>query len=435
VKFAFITPRYGAEIVNGAEHVCRLLAEQACERHDVDVLTTCARDPETWKNDYAEGADRVRGVLVRRFNVGAGREPEALRNLSMRLQTTAHSRADELEWVRRSGSTSPGLLDYLKRQHRNYDALVFFSYRAGTTIHGLPVAPDRSVLFPCAQMEPALRFGIAREALDAPAAVGYMSGAERRIVRAHSWRVPRVEEIVGVGVDAAPEARYPRLQQEESTVPDVDVASDQPAADSEAEEPPAHLSARGVLFRRRHRLPARFAFYGGRIDSGNGTEELLEYFDSFAALNGDGMGADAHGTRAALVVMGVKMMKMPAEPWLTLAGVLHERDRMAALEAADVALAPDPDDIGAEHVLQGFAVGTPVVASARNLAAVEHCRKSNGGLYYANREEFVEAMRVVMSNPRVRERLGGNGRRYVQQNYRWEAVLARFERLVGKVKR
>ena len=70
MKFAFITPRYGADVGSGAEHACRLIAEQVCERHDVDVLTTCARDRRNWKNEYSEGADRVRGVLVRRFSVG-----------------------------------------------------------------------------------------------------------------------------------------------------------------------------------------------------------------------------------------------------------------------------------------------------------------------------------------------------------------------------
>jgi glycosyltransferase involved in cell wall biosynthesis len=55
-------------------------------------------------------------------------------------------------------------------------------------------------------------------------------------------------------------------------------------------------------------------------------------------------------------------------------------------------------------------------------------------LYYASRNEFVEALRVLMSNPRLRERLGENGRTYVRNSYRWEAVLGRFERLVGHVK-
>ena len=430
MKFAFITPRYGAEITHGAEHVCRLLAEQVSERHDVDVLTTCARDGETWKNDYPEGADRIRGVLVRRFSATGARDNEALRNLTLRLSTNAHSHADELEWMRRTGSVSSGVVDHLKRQHRGYDALVFFSYWAGTTVQGLAVAPDRSVLFPCAQLEAPLRFGIAREALAAASGIGYCSPTERTIVRAHLRRHPRSEEIVGVGVNAVPEAQYPRLQQDGPPSAAPPPEDDEPEG-ADLEEPPAHLSGRGVLFRRRHRLDGRFALYGGRVDTNNGCEELIEYFDSFAAQDADPSG-DAPGT--SLVIMGVKMMKLPAEPWLRLAGVLPERERMVAMEAADVALVPDPEDLVAEQVLESFAVGTPVLASARNGAAVDHCRRSNAGLYYANREEFVAAMRAIMTNARLRETLGRNGRKYVQQHYRWDVVLARFEKLVGKVK-
>ena len=424
MKFAFITPRYGAEITHGAEHVCRLLAEAVCERHDVDVLTTCARNVDTWKNDYDEGVDRVRGVLVRRFSAVGGRDGEALRSFTHRLHTTPHSRADELDWVRRTGSSSPGLVEFLKRHHRNYDALAFFSYWAGTTIHGLAVAPERSVLLPCARIEPALRFVVCQEALAASVALGYCSPTERRLVRAHVRRHPRAEEIVGVGVDAVPEARYPRLQQQEPPRSDAERAAREPAEAAEAEGPPSHLAGRGVLFRRRHRLHGRFALYGGRIDADNGTEELIEYFDSFAAQDGD----------TALVVMGVKLMKMPPEPGLRLAGILPGRERMMALEAADVAVVPDPDDLVAEQVLESFAVGTPVLASARNGAAVDHCRRAHAGLYSANRDEFVGALRLMMSNDRLREALGRNGRRYVEEHYRWDAVVGRFERLVGRVK-
>jgi glycosyltransferase involved in cell wall biosynthesis len=421
VRFAFITPRYGAEITHGAEHACRLLAEQLAQRHDVEVLTTCARNPESWANDYQEGADRVRGVLVRRFAASGGRDPEAFRALSQRIFTAPHSRAEELEWVKRSGSSSPALVDFLKRQHRNYDVLAFFSYCAGTTVHGIGIAPERSVLFPCAALDPALRLWTCQDTLAAAAAVGYASGTERRIVRAHLRQLPRGEEIVGVGVAAVHESKYPRLQEQPSEPEPEDESQAEPA---ESEEPPSHLIGRGVLFRRRHRLHGAFAFYGGPVDADNGTEELIEYFAGYAAQDGD----------TSLVMMGVKMMKLPSEPWLRSAGVLMGRDRPGALEAAEVAIAPDPDDILGSQALEGLAAGTPVLASARCAVAVEHVRRSNGGLYYANGNEFVEAMRLLMSNARLRESLGRNGRRYVQQQYRWDAVIGRFERLISRCK-
>ena len=107
MKLAFITPRYGGEIASGAEHACRLLAEQLSERHDVEVVTTAAGDPRTWKNEYGEGTDRVRGVLVRRFSVNQLHDANAFRQFSERILSAPRSRDEEMDWVRRLGPSTP----------------------------------------------------------------------------------------------------------------------------------------------------------------------------------------------------------------------------------------------------------------------------------------------------------------------------------------
>jgi len=420
VKFAFITPRYGADLSTGAEHVCRLLAQQVSERHDVEVLTTCAANPATWKNEYAEGADRIRRVLVRRFAVSQPHDRSAFAQLSNRLFTEPHTRGDEIDWTRQLGPSAPGLIEHLSRQHRSYDVLVFFSLWHHTTVEGLQIAPDRSVLFPYIQLCPALRFSLWTELLNQVRGVGYVSVSERRLARAYLRATPHAEELVGIGIDPPPQQAYPRHQQDPA---DALVADDDLGGETVPVEEP-YLHMRGVPFRRRHRLYGSFALYGGRIGTDNGCEEMLEYFDGYAQQQPD----------AALVLMGVKMMKLAEEPYVRLAGVLPERERMVAYEAADVTLAPASDDLLAQPLLESMAVGTPVLANAANQAALEHCRRANGGLYYANREEFAEALRLIMTNTRLRDTLGDNGRRYVQQHYRWENVLARFDRLVGRVR-
>ena len=83
MKLAFIIQRYGTEVLGGSEHLCRLVAERLAATHDVDVLTTCAQDYVTWKNDYQEGSDRIRGVVVRRFANALTRDlAELVRQLS-----------------------------------------------------------------------------------------------------------------------------------------------------------------------------------------------------------------------------------------------------------------------------------------------------------------------------------------------------------------
>jgi glycosyltransferase involved in cell wall biosynthesis len=422
VKLAFITPRYGADISSGAEHACRLLAEKVCERHDVDVLTTCARDPRTWKNEYAEGADRVRGVLVRRFPVSQPHDRAGFRQYADRLFTGPRARSEEVEWVRRLGPWSPALIEQIRRQHRSYDALVFFSLWHPSTVHGLAIAPERSILFPYLRLEPALRFGLWAELLSSAKAIGLCSGAERPLLREYVRAAPQADEVVGVGVEAPHQQSYPRHQQDPADAPIVD--DDDPAAGTEPDDPAPYLSARGAPFRRRNRLHGSLALYDGRIDCDNGSEEMLEYFDRYAANDGD----------TSLVLMGVKMMKVPDQSYIRMPGVIPERDRMNAYEAADVTIAPASDDLLAQPLLESLAVGTPVLACARNAAAVEHCRRANAGLYYGDGEEFVEAMRLLTTNATLRQKLGENGRTYIRNHFQWDAVLSRFEKLVNRVK-
>jgi len=419
VKFAFVSPRYGADIGSGVEHACRLLAERVCERHDVDVLTTCARDPRTWKNEYSEGSDRVRGVLVRRFGVSQLPDHIGFDTLSQRLQTSPHSRGEEFEWVRLHGPWSPGLIEYLKRTNRSYDVLVYFGLWHPLTVHGLESAPERSVLFPYLQLQPALRFGLWADLMRTARGLGFFSEFERRLLHAYVGLRHPCEEVVGIGVDPPPQQSYPRHQQDPN-----DRITDEDDNGSDDDLHSEYLDGRGIPFKRRHRLYGRFALYGGRVESDNGCEEMLEYFDTFASAESD----------ATLVLMGLKMMKVPEEPYIRLAGVIPDCERMTAFEAADVTIAPSSDDLLAQPLLESLAVGTPVLASARNAAAVEHCRRAGAGLYYATREEFVGALTVLTKNNSLRERLGANGRAYVRSHHRWEAVLGRFDRLISRAR-
>ena len=80
---AFVVPRYGEMVVGGAETLCRVLAENLTAHGTrVDVLTTCATDHFTWRNDLDPGETIEGGVhharrllLVR--PVAEGHRPEA----------------------------------------------------------------------------------------------------------------------------------------------------------------------------------------------------------------------------------------------------------------------------------------------------------------------------------------------------------------------
>jgi hypothetical protein len=201
VRIAFIIHRYGTEILGGPEYACRLTAEQLAERHDVEVLTTCARDPGTWRNDYPEGSDRVRGVTVRRFATAQTRDMAEFDRYSDWIFHNSHDADDEKEWLKRQGPWSPGLMEYLKKHVKQYEALVFYGYRYAPTVLGLQVDPGRSILVPAAHDEPPIHLNIYRDVFRLPKAIGYLSEPERRFVGQTFDQAHGDRETIGCGVD------------------------------------------------------------------------------------------------------------------------------------------------------------------------------------------------------------------------------------------
>jgi glycosyltransferase involved in cell wall biosynthesis len=410
VKLAFVVQRYGTEILGGSEYHCRLIAERLAERHQVEVLTTCARDYVTWKNEYAEGADRVKGVTVRRFVVARERDIASFNRYSDWIFHHPHTRDDEVEWLRQQGPWCPSLIEHLEQHHGGYDAIIFFTYLYAPTVVGLGVAPARSILVPTAHDEPAIHLGIYREVFSRPAAIAYNTGVERTFLTTHFPIRAVVEETVGCGVELPPHQPQPR------GAPAADDAEAAPRHD-------AHVSARGAPFRRRHRIQDPFLLYGGRIEKGKGCEELLEYFQAYVGEGGD----------ASLVLMGIKLMPLPEDARVNFAGLLSERERLQALEAATVVVVPSPFESLSLLALEAFAVGTPVLANARSEVLVDHCLRSNAGLFYAGRDEFVECAKLLVADARLRAAMGQNGREYVRRHYRWDAIIQKYERMIAKI--
>ena len=181
--------------------------------------------------------------------------------------------------------------------------------------------------------------------------------------------------------------------------------------------------ARGGAFRQRHRFFGPFALYGGRIDPGKGCEELIEYFSTYSKERGD----------ATLALMGIKLMPIPNEPFIRFAGMLPETERLEALEAANVVLVPSPYESLSLLALESFAVGTPILANARSDVLMDHCQRSNAGLYYENREEFIECLKLLMDNSDLRTKMGQKGQAYVRLNYSWNVILEKYETIITGV--
>jgi len=385
VRIAFIVQRYGTEILGGSEYHCRLIAERMAGQHEVDVLTTCARDYITWANEYPEGGQRINGVSVRRFPNAHTRDIDAFNRYSEWIFHNPHTHDDEMSWLELQGPWCPALLDHLAGHRHSYDAVIFFTYLYAPTVLGLQIAGERSILAPTAHNEPAIHLAIYADMFQRPKAIAFNTEVEKVFLKTTFGIRAAAEETIGCGVDLL--AGH------------------------------AHVTHGG-----RNGLPeGPFLLYGGRIDPGKGCDQLFDFFETYKEQGGP----------ATLVLMGAKLMTLPDVPWVRYAGLLSEADRLRALEAATIVVVPSPFESLSLLALEGMAVGHPLLCNARADVLVDHCRRSNAGLFYATREEFVECAHLLLADRELRERMGRNGKTYVATNYAWNVIMAKYDNLIA----
>jgi glycosyltransferase involved in cell wall biosynthesis len=386
-RVAFVVQRYGADVAGGSEALARALAERLVATHDVTVFTTCARDYVSWRNDLPAGEEERSGVRILRFPVVEERDLDAFNAFAEPLYLRPATHDEEIEFLRRQGPLVPGLVEALGAAKQSFAAIVFFTYLYYPTYWGLRAAPERSILVPTTHDEPPLRFALYREVFDLPRGFAFLTSAEERLVRARFAVRDRPTVVGGMGVDVhAP--------------PDV------------------------VAFEGRHDVERPYALYAGRIDAGKGCTEMLAHHERYRRTCRSPLD---------LLLIGRMAMKEPRQEGVRYLGFLSEEDKLAALAGAHVVVCPSPFESLSITLLEGFAVGVPALVNARSDVLKEHCLRSGGGLFYESGEEYVEAMDLLARDAHLRTALGGGGRRYVDEEYRWAAVLDRWRRLIGTV--
>lgn len=389
MNLAFVVQRYGADVAGGSESLARAVGERLAAEDRVTVFTTCARDYVTWRNELPAGQERLNGVDVLRFPVEEERDLAAFNRLSEPLYARPHSEADELVWLRRQGPYAPRLVEAIRERKDEFDAVVFFTYLYYPTYYGLQAASERSVLVPTAHDEPPLRFGIYDAMFALPRALAFCSVPEADLVRARFGLGGPPTAVTGIGVEMADPG-------------DVDG------------------------FRVRHDVRGPYVLYAGRIDAGKGCEEMVAFYDRYRR---------DHAGAAELLLIGRLSMEAPRVPGVRYLGYLSEEEKRSALAGARAVVCPSPFESLSIVLLEGFALGTPALASSRSPVLKDHCVRSQGGLYYADSAEFGEALDLLVREPKLGQAMGENGRAYVRENYRWESVLARYRALIAAAAR
>jgi glycosyltransferase involved in cell wall biosynthesis len=380
MKIAIVVQRYGADISGGAELHARYIAEHLGRHADVQVLTTCARDYLTWRNEFAPGHDDVNGIAVERFPVVRERSEAEFGLRSDHVFSRRHSLNDELAWLDSEGPASPALLESLSQRRREFDFVLLFCVRYFHAYHAARLAPERAVLVPTAERDPALGLAIFAPIFRGVRGIMYNSPEEQMLIRAVACNdhVPGV--VVGIG----------------SEIPDVI-------------EPARAKTKFG--------LTEPYVVYVGRIDINKGCAELFDFYARYAAVRRNA---------PQLVLIGRPAMEMPRHPLIRHLGFVDDHDKFDVIAGATALVMPSYYESLSMVALEAWALGTPVIANAHCDVLLGQCLRSNAGLYYANADEFCAVLDRIITDDVLAATLGRNGRQFYEQHYSWPVIEKKY---------
>lgn len=382
-RIAIVVQRYGPEVLGGSESLARSLAHMLSDVYDIDVLTTCAKDYVTWKNEFPAGESMDGSVRILRFRVNRARS--RLFNLynSLMLKVPHTRRMEEL-WMKMQGPYSSSLIGYINTNANSYCAFIFMTYLYGTTYYGSRDLAGRSILVPTAHDEPYLRFGIYRE----------MFRKARHVVCLTDEEKDLVEQTFGLRAGACSVIG----------VPIGDCSGD-----------PAEAV-------KKYGIKGDFIAYLGRIDVMKGVDTLVDYFNLYLAERGDSI---------SLVLCGSGPLSIPRSKNIYCLGFVPEELKYGIIRAAKATVLPSRYESYSIVAIESLACGVPVIANGECVVLKGHCDKSGGGFAYGSYDQFRDAVDRVRNDGALVDQMSRSGMAYVLENYSTAAVGKKYISLLN----
>ena len=345
----------------------------------------------TWKNEYQTDQEEINGVQVHRFPVKNPRNEKKFNGFSEKVFMLHSTKEEEEEWMRLQGPESPELIAYLREHKETYDVFIFFTYLYYTTYFGLKEVAEKAILIPTAHDERPIYLSIFREMFRLPKGFFYNTKIEEAFIekKFHVAGTLNNDGMGGVGV-----------------------------------ETPERISEQEIKnFRSKHRAES-FMLYIGRIDEHKGCRELFQFFQEYKRRNHD---------HCKLLLMGKAVIDIPRSKDILSLGFVTEDEKFTGIAACDLLVLPSQFESLSMVVLEAMAMKRPVLVHENCAVVKEHCRISNGGLYYSDFYEFEACTKYLLAHKEEAEKMGENGASYVDRYYRWDEITKRLSEMIEKV--
>jgi len=404
-KIAIVVQRYGLEINGGAELHARLLAEKLSNIYNVEVITTCAVDHDSWDNHYLQGVDVINGIKVRRFRTLKkdfkkfnqfnkivqklhkynSRKLSLLNFLYLYYKRKHYKKAFNFnEWLEVQGPFSNDLIDFIGEKKEDYKAFIFFTYLYHPTNIGIREVAEKSILIPTAHDEPQFYLDGYKQLFSSAKFIMYNTQVEKDLVeRVYPQTKKTKSEIAGIGFD------------------DYDTILN---------ELPEYLSQK------------KYFIYIGRIVEDKGCVMMIEYFNNFKKTY-----PEYQDIKLVLVGKNYLEEKITQKEDIILTGFVDDNLKNTLLANACALIMPSFYESLSLITLEAMLLKIPVIVNKNCDVLYSHIEKSETGRSFTNNSEFSQAL-IFYINQTQKDITaeGDKAKDYVLKNYSWDNIINKY---------
>lgn len=385
-KLGFVVPWYGEKIPGGAEMELRgVTSHLHAAGVELEILTTCVKQFDSnWNENFHKPGETVEGgIKVIRFPAGKRNSAEFDRVNRILMRGRVPKESDQKIFFDEM-INSPELYKYMAEHKDDYSLFVYVPYMFGTTVNGIKVCPEKSVVIPCFHDEAYAHMDVLKPVFASVKGLVFNAEPEKELAQ-RLYDLKDVKTIVmGIGVDCG-------------------------------------LTGDPQRFREKYDISEPFILYAGRKDEGKNVHTLVKYFAEYKKRNPSDM---------KLVLIGGGNIELPAD--LVASGAIRDlgfvdlQDKIDAEAASLLLCQPSKNESFSLVIMESWLGKRPVIVHEDCAVTKHFAIDSKGGLYFKNYFDFEGAVDFIVNNKDIANKMGENGYEYVRSNFDWDVVTKKY---------
>jgi glycosyltransferase involved in cell wall biosynthesis len=375
-----ITSIFSGKSYSGSDRYTHEVANLLSIENQVTICTTTSLDYVRWDSHFKEGFSCLDNLKIYRFKPNYERNISKFNRSLRRLIKKKNLKSSDYEkFIIEQGPFVPKMIEYIKYNINSFEIIIFIGYLYYPIVYGIPLCKNKSIIIPTLHDEVVAYFPIYKDLLSIDLIYSFNTPEELDVYKKIYDRVPEKYSIIGTCITL-----------NSISIPD------------------------------KPNIYGKYILYVGRVDTGKGVEQLVRFFKEWKTR---------YNSDYKLLIAGGGGNPIDSDLDIVFLGYVTEDEKYFLIKNSMFLINPSPMESFSIIIMEAWLFNKAVIVNSMSDTMKNHCLRSNAGLYYADIYDFMETLNFFIMNPMKRDRMGENGKRYVEENYSPKVILSKFEQI------